>query len=197
MILMVASLHSQKLRWILPIMSSWSTRIKTRMKELEITQEVLARQMGITRGAITHYIAERRVPPLMQFKKLAAILKTDPAWLQFGTVSATKEITPVKKEKTTAAQAPIPILSWNQVAELIDISKIRNDEIKEFVPHIYSDNKRWYALRVKGNSMIASSGYSKSFHEGDIIIVDPDKTAEHGNYVIALLPKSKGATFKQ
>lgn len=37
----------------------------------------------------------------------------------------------------------------------------------------------------------------KSFYEGDTIIVDPEKTAEDGKYVIALLPKSKEATFKQ
>jgi transcriptional regulator with XRE-family HTH domain len=54
-------------------MNTWATRIKSRMKELGLTQEVLAEKMGITRGAITHYLAGRREPPLRQFQKLATI----------------------------------------------------------------------------------------------------------------------------
>ena len=102
-----------------------------------------------------------------------------------------------KKDKTTSDRYPVPLFSWNQVAELTNVSEIRNDEIKEFVPHFYTDNPRWYALRVRGDSMIASSGHSKSFHDEDIIIVDPDKTVQHSNYVIAMLPKSREAIFKQ
>jgi transcriptional regulator with XRE-family HTH domain len=38
-------------------MNTWASRIKTRMKELKITQEALANKMGITRGAITIWLA--------------------------------------------------------------------------------------------------------------------------------------------
>jgi transcriptional regulator with XRE-family HTH domain len=68
-------------------MNSWSNRIKERMRALGLTQEMLAKKMGITRGAVAHYLGERRIPPLGQFKKLAAILKTDPAWLHYGTIT--------------------------------------------------------------------------------------------------------------
>jgi SOS-response transcriptional repressor LexA len=50
---------------------------------------------------------------------------------------------------------------------------------------------------VQGDAMTAPSGNSKSFHEGDLIIVDPDKIAAHNNYVIAIPPRAKEATFKQ
>src|SRR5690242_7803616 len=70
------------------VMNSLATRIKERMKVLGMTQEMLANKMGITRGAVTHYLAARRTPPLSQFKKLAAILKVEPAWLHYGTVTA-------------------------------------------------------------------------------------------------------------
>ena len=181
-------------------MSTWETRIKLRMKELGLTQEELANKMGLTRGAVTHYLAGRRVPPLKQFQKLASILKTDPAWLQFG--SNAKNISaPIKKtekhEKITSKYYPIPILSWNQAAQFIDVSKIKKDEIKEWLSYYFTDHPRWYALRIKGDSMIASVGHGKTFHEGDIIIVDPDKDAKHGDFVIAVLPRAKEVTFKQ
>lgn len=178
-------------------MSNWTARIKSRMQELHMTQESLANKMGITRGAITHYLAGRRVPPLKQFKKIALILKCDPAWLQFGSTSIKNEVVLSKKEKFAPTRYPIPLLRWEQVIELSGASKMRNDEVSEFVPHLFSDYSYWYALRVKGDSMVASSGQSQSFREGDIIIVDPEKNAVHGNYVVALLPKSKEAVFKQ
>ena len=178
-------------------MSNWTTRIKSRMQELDMTQESLANKLGITRGAITHYLAGRRVPPLKQFKKIALILKCDPAWLQFGSAPTKKEVVLSKKEKSALARYPIPLLRWEQVIELGGASKIRNDEVSEFVPHLFSDHSHWYALRVKGDSMVAASGQSQSFREGDVIIIDPEKNAAHGNFVIALLPKSKEAVFKQ
>lgn len=180
-------------------MSKWSIRIKSRMKELEMTQETLALKMGVTRSAITHYLADRRVPPLRQFQKLAAILKVDPAWLQFGTTEENKEN--FKKthqsEKLEPSAHRIPLLSWEQVSEFIGATKISRVSIKEYLQDFYTDKSRRYALRVKGDAMTAHLGNSKSFHEGDVIIVDPERNAQHGNYVIALLPQSKAATFKQ
>jgi SOS-response transcriptional repressor LexA len=179
------------------IMNTWATRIKSRMKELGLTQEVLAEKMGITRGAITHYLAGRREPPLRQFQKLATILKADPAWLQFGEATTKSEpLHSVTSKKEKMAKHPLPILSWEQAMEFADIKKIRG-EAKEFIPHFYTDKSRWYALRVKGDSMTAPLNSSKSFHEGNIIIIDPDKIVEHGMHVIAILPHAKEAAFKQ
>ncbi|MBV9576552.1 MAG: helix-turn-helix domain-containing protein [Gammaproteobacteria bacterium] len=178
-------------------MNTWAIRIKSRMKELGMTQEELASKMGITRGAVTHYLAGRRVPPLKQFQKLASILKADPAWLQFGTANemAAKKI--IEKKEKTIAKLPVPILSWEQAAEFMNVAKMRHDEIKELIPHFCTDKSRWYALRIKGDSMTAPLGQHKNFHENDIIIVDPDREAKHNDFVIALLAKAKEVTFKQ
>lgn len=178
-------------------MNTWVVRIKSRMKELKMTQEELANKMGITRGAVTHYLAGRRVPPLRQFQKLAAILKADPAWLQFGTANESVSKKVAERQEKTITQLPVPMLSWEQAAEFINVVKMKHDEIKEWVPYFCTDKSRWYALRIKGDSMIAPLGQSKNFHEGDIIIIDPDKEAKHNDFVIALLPRAKEVTFKQ
>ena len=180
-------------------MTTWTSRVKSRMKELGMTQEVLANKMGITRGAITHYLAGRRVPPLRQCQKLAAVLKADPAWLQFGTTSE-NIASPKKhseKQDKIATKHPIRILTWEQAAEFIDVSKMKQEEIKESIPHFCTDKQRWYALRIKGDSMTTALGNSRSFREGDIIIVDPNREAAHRDFVVALLQRSKEATFKQ
>jgi SOS-response transcriptional repressor LexA len=177
-------------------MTTWVERTKLRMQELGITQEALANKMGITRGAITHYLAGRRVPPLNQFTKLAAILKVQPAWLQFGVSKEEPLYRPaVKKEKMEKDSYPLPILTWKEIADTA--GAISRNKIKEFLPHFSVDQPNWYGLRVIGDAMTTPLGQNKNFHEGDIIIIDPDKKAAHGSFVIALLPRAKEATFKQ
>jgi SOS-response transcriptional repressor LexA len=180
-------------------MKTWSTRIKDRMKELGLTQEDVAKKMGITRGAITHYLAGRRQPPLSQFSKLALILEVDPSWLQFGTAEKTKNHfeTNSEIEKTNQLTKLIPIYSWEQISSLSESKKIDNNQIEEYVPHFYADKSSWYALRVKGDSMTAPLGYGKSFNEGDILIVDPEKPISHGDFVVVLMHGAEEATFKQ
>lgn len=175
-------------------MNTWNQRLKEKMSELGLTQEVLASKMGITRAAITHYLAGRRVPPLAQFQKLAFILKTEPAWLQFGVTS--KKSKPDLKVKDSASI--VPILTLEQAGK----SAYVNSQVKEDAEKVpcfctQPDDGRLYAVRVKGDSMIASSGYEKSFYENDILVVDPDKKLVHGCYVIASLARSKEAIFKQ
>src|SRR5436190_24403025 len=104
---------------------SWKTRIKSRMKELGLTQEELANKMGITRGAVTHYLAGRRVPPLNQFQKLAHVLKVDPAWLQYGVTALGDKPTSKSKTEGKIAHHLIPILSWKQAAERLSASQVR------------------------------------------------------------------------
>lgn len=177
-------------------MSSWSNRIKERMRTLGLTQEMLAKKMGITRGAVAHYLAERRIPPLGQFKKMAAILKTDPAWLHYGTITEKSSKVSDNKKTSVSQKKPIPILSWEHVADFLDAHHIHED-IKEFVPYFYIDKPHWYALRIKGDAMTTHLGNNISFREGDIIIIDPERTPVHGNFIVALLPRAKEVTFKQ
>ena len=178
-------------------MYTWVDRVKERMDKLNIDRETLAKKMGVTYGAITHYLTGRRVPPLKQFAKLALILKIDPAWLQYGpAINANKMTGDAVKNKTQVAKNPIPILSWQQAANII-MEKINTDTTTNYVPYVTTEYQHWYALRVQGESMIAPSGHIKSFHEGEIIIIDPDQIVKHGDFVIAASPLSREATFKQ
>lgn len=174
-------------------MSTWESRVKSRMKELEMTQEQLAKKLGITRGAVTHYLCGRRTPPLQQFQKLAHVLKADPAWLQYGVTgeNLSKKIEAPSKPKILYHR--IPILTWAQTAKHVSLDQLT---IHEYIPDFFTGHDTWYALRVKSDAMVSSNG-SKSFYEGDLIIVDPHKEAKHGDFVVALLPQTKEATFKQ
>lgn len=55
---------------------------------------------------------------------------------------------------------------------------------------------RAYALIIRGDSM-ENPGSGPTFPEGCVIIVDPDKPAELGSFVVARFPQATEATFKQ
>ena len=82
-------------------MDSWRERCKLRMKELHMKQLTLADKLGITRSAVCHYLAQRRIPPLEQFVRIAAALECEPAWLQYGVSNnaVTTKVEPVKRAK--------------------------------------------------------------------------------------------------
>lgn len=176
-------------------MQTWTTRLKERMKALKMTQEMLANKLGITRGAIGHYLSGRRSPPMEHFEKLASVLKTSPAWLQYG-LSTTTQATIPQPKKADIMNHPLLLLSWDNVKKRADKSK-KNKIVKESIPHFFTDQQHWYALQVMGDAMQAPAGHQECFHDGDFIIIDPTKKAVHGSYVIAMLPNTKNATFKQ
>ena len=64
--------------------TSWMERTKIVMQSRGISQEELAASVSCTRGAIGHYLNGRRSPSLAQLNRIAAALRTDPAWLLFG-----------------------------------------------------------------------------------------------------------------
>ena len=173
--------------------ATWTDRLKQRMKELQFTQEKLAEKMHITRSAITHHLSGNRTPTLKNFNQYAKVLKCDPAWLQFGI--ETKPFVNTTTDTSTKL-ADIQIVDWK---ELTKKNKKTLPKNPEHVPCLCHQNKKadLFAVRVKGDAMLAPGGNTQSFVEGTILIVDPDKEAVHGNFVIALPQNSKEATFKQ
>lgn len=178
------------------LFKEWPERAKSRMKELSMTQDMLAKQMSVTRSAIGHYLAGRRTPHMEQFQKLAEILKVDLIWLQFGIdTNKNPELANKYLPETNPLPSPIPILTWKQVAneDLQNLDKLN----PEYLPNLYTDKLNLYALRIKGDTMTSPSGHMIGFREGDIIQVDPCEEPKDGDFVVAVLPGANEATFKQ
>jgi transcriptional regulator with XRE-family HTH domain len=54
------------------------------MRELGITQTELARSLGVTRVAVSHYLNGRTEPPLSFFMLICRHLQVSADWLLFG-----------------------------------------------------------------------------------------------------------------
>ena len=175
-------------------MSNWTGRLKSKMKELGLTQEELAKKMGVTRSAVAHYVQGTRHPPVRQIIKLASILKIDPAWLQFG---KTQESANSSSQKPKQSSNRIPVLDWHQVLNFNpDDSKDKSHK-QDYLEYFNRNQTDCYALLIKGDSMVSPLGQGINFNQGSYIVVDPNKTPTHGSFVLSVSNNKKEAILRQ
>lgn len=91
----------------------------------------------------------------------------------------------------------VPLISWVQAGCWSDVADpFQPGDADEWLPCPVAHGPRCYAVKVRGDSMANPSG-RPSYSDGDIIFVDPDKEANHGDRVIVRLDDHAEATFKQ
>lgn len=171
-------------------MSNWIGRLKLKMKELNLTQEELAKKLGVTRSAIAHYVQGTRHPPLKQFVKLAHVLHTEPGWLQFGKSST--ESTQISPKHNKQKLNRIPILEWDQI---LSFNPNTLSSKQQYLNYCDLNQTNCYAVQIKGDSMVSSS--ENSFNPGDYVIIDPHKEPAHGQFVLVCPEKKKEAILRQ
>jgi SOS-response transcriptional repressor LexA len=90
----------------------------------------------------------------------------------------------------------VPLISWAQSLQWREAMQLAKDVNNNFqwIATTAAIGPNAYALRVSGDSMENPNG-SPSFPDGTIIIVDPDRPAEPGRFVIA--KTGEECTFKQ
>ena len=59
-------------------MNKWNLVAKARMKELKVTQESLAEKLGVTQGAVAHWLSGRREPDLETIGRILSSLGLPP-----------------------------------------------------------------------------------------------------------------------
>ena len=84
-----------------------------------------------------------------------------------------------------------PHLSWEQAANRTDVANQPAAEDGEMFLCPVHCGPNTFVLEVRGESM------APKFCEGDFIFVDPDRSPENGNYVVARIDGSDQATLKQ
>jgi len=85
-----------------------------------------------------------------------------------------------------------PLISWVQAGNWCEISdSFAAEDGFELLPCPVQCSSESFVLRVRSTSM------EPKFHEGDLIFVDPNASADHGKYVVIRLDESNEATFKQ
>lgn len=179
---------------------TYNLRMKTRRKELRLTQEAVAAACGWKKSRIANYESSfenewHREPSIEDFKKIATALETTPEWLQFGV--GNNEHAEINTMADVYAGIPVgkvPVIEWSEATQWVDASEepiIKKDW--QFID-FPGAHKKMFALRIKNDAM---DGSPKRFTAGSIIIVDPALPRESGNYVVTIMGLSREPIFRQ
>ncbi|MCH9691969.1 MAG: XRE family transcriptional regulator [Gammaproteobacteria bacterium] len=156
------------------------------------TQVALGQLLGVSSVTIWGYRNGKKLPRMNTATRIAGILGVSVDWLLTGRGQSPGTLTEIGADKkTTVAQEPrmhgrIPLISWIQAGtfcEAVDIFELGDAEAWLPCPVNHSDTA--YALRVKGDSMASPHPGQKSYPEGTIVFVDPNKPLTNGCRVIA------------
>lgn len=187
---------------------SYADRLNQAMALRGKSRRELAEAMGISvqavgmvcRGQSGAFTAENNA-------KAAAFLRVSPDWLatEMGDISPKlgKTSTPSHTETQNVTpvdlRAKVPLISWVQAGDFQGVTDVyepgQSDEWVDIHELSVSDNT--FALRVTGDSMESHIPGARSFPEGTILIVDPNRAANAGDYVIAKDVQTQRATFKK
>lgn len=171
-------------------------RIKSQRLIRGMTQEALAKLLGVNRVSVSQWERGDTSPKGDNLINLAKALGVRPEWLLFGEGSAISESATAGYRNVEPAVIPqggrVPILSYVQAGNWREMCEQATafDGSLEYVAAGVSVGSCAFGLWVRGNSM------EPDFKEGDLLIVDPDEAPKAGDFVIAK-NGSEEATFKK
>lgn len=141
-----------------------------------------------SRVAISKWLAGDSLPEVKRLGEISQIIGKSVQWMLTGEDS--------QEQADGYSERPImiPIVTWEQAAAIRpgDILSLDVDQ-RILSPVIVGANA--YAVRVKGDAMTSRDG-GRSYPDGMVLIVDPDKLPESGNRVIARIAGDE-LTFKE
>jgi SOS-response transcriptional repressor LexA len=174
-------------------MKDIADRIQEQMKVTGIKQADIQRATGAGKATISGWVKGSTKPSSEYLTPLASVLKCNTNWLLTGQGNPSDQvissagianIEPIPQKIRKA-----PVLNWVQAGEFTDIYENGYDEYEYFYDDGYGLQVYW--LHIRGDSM------EPQFFEGDKILVDADRQANAGDYVIAMVDHESQATFKR
>ena len=182
--------------------TEFGERLKTARKHAGFTQTQLAKLVGVSQGTLSEL--EKIAYGSAYAYQLATHCGVSPKWLTEGEgMMISHEVRePTAKHEIQSSNVEsivtkkqVPLISWVRAGGWGEIDD-HNPDTTETVPANYSQPGRYaFALSVDGDSMTTNIGLS--FPHGCIIIVDPDRIAKVGDFVVAKDVISQKATFKR
>lgn len=180
-------------------MALWK-RLKAAREKSGLSQEAVGRLFDppISRAAVAQWEQEDGTQP--EISKLAALARAYGTTIDLLLGNAVRQDLSeyiVGNTERGPELSTVPLISWVQAGRFGSASDPYPAGEGEKL--IYTSKKvgaNAYALKIRGDSM-ENPGSGHTFPDGCIIIVDPDKPADIGSFVVVRFENSGEATFKQ
>jgi SOS-response transcriptional repressor LexA len=164
-------------------------RIRALREAKHLTGTQLGELVGVGRGSVSSWESGDTQPANTRLPALAEALGVTVDYLLSGhNTPLIEESNTLQKGKLPPSEnlrAPaagmLPLITWEQAATWS--GKLNSRLQAEWLPCLIEHGPNAYYLEVVGDSM-ADASDARSFREGHIVGVDPDRAAEHRSFVI-------------
>ncbi|MBJ9007238.1 LexA family transcriptional regulator [Citrobacter koseri] len=164
------------------------------MSEVGITQAQLSEELGVTQGALSHWLNGRRSASLTEIGSIFRILGIAGATLNIDgsfTIGSNQFSAPPKPH------FEYPVFSHVQAGMFSpEFRTFTERDAEGWVSTTKKASDASFWLEVDGHSMTAPTGSRPSFPEGMLILVDPEEPVDPGDFCIARLGGDE-FTFKK
>lgn len=175
---------------------------ESKKKDLGVTQYTIADELGISQGAVGHYLNGRNALNAPIASGFAKILQVPIS--QFSPSIASE----VSGYAESIGEAVIPSRTVSEAYEYPLFTTVQAGQFAEVGTYTERDAQAWVAttkkashdafwLEVSGHSMTAPQGVKPSFPEGMLILVDPAEDVEPGDFCVASVFGDTEVTFKK
>lgn len=171
-------------------METLAQRVQFARERIDISRSDLARKIGVTPQAIHNL--EKGITKTLKANTLLNLSQAfgvRAAWLESGQEPMLSQS---NTDELPTNLRRVPLISWVQAGNWTQLSDpYLPGQAEHFEETTRAVSKNSYALEVRGDSM------EPRFPEGCIIIVDPDRAALPGSFVVVRLEDVQEVTFKQ
>lgn len=172
-------------------MTTYSERLKKAMAHAKITQPALAEKAGVSQQNIQHLASKGKGSS--HTTAIAKALGVNPEWLQTGAGEMmARTHTDIGERSAEYGIKKVPLISSVQAGDFCEsIDNYAPGDAEDWILCPTNHSDKAYALKIEGTSM------KPRFLPGEIIVVDPERAALPGKFVVAKRDGDKKTTFKQ
>ncbi|KAA5974393.1 MULTISPECIES: LexA family transcriptional regulator [unclassified Pantoea] len=174
----------------------WNEVAKVRMKDLGMTQEKLSEHLGITPGAVSHWLNARRSPELEVIARILHILDID----EFKVDKNGSIFTSEDFNNSSCATKKIncyPLLSKELIINYVD--DLGSNEADNFANEwiesgaVILGKGFWY--KVEGDAMLSPTGFSVP--SGSLVLFDMGRVPQEEDLILVMSKNNSELSFKK
>ncbi|MDX7993256.1 helix-turn-helix domain-containing protein [Xenorhabdus littoralis] len=166
-------------------------RISMARQSLNLTQEDLAKKVGVVRRQIAAYEGGESKPRIKVLNNLSAALGTSIEWLTHGE-GESPDLSNIKK---TVTIREIPVISISNAYDYLHAGDEKsNNCISGFIPAPTLANNDSFSIEVTGDSM---TSFGVNFPEGTIVTFERQIRPRYGDFVLVSHQLERRVYFMQ